>query len=84
MDEDGLPSLSPVTSPSNGLAPFGYTFTQQGHLLVSEAGIGAVSSYDILSDGTIGVFRITSKGTLIELETIDAGLSIFAQGIAER
>lgn len=165
VDEDGLPSPAPVTSPSNGLVPFGFTFTQQGHLLVSEAGSGAVSSYDILSDGTlevitpsvpngqratcwiagnrrhafttntasntissyrvkagkgevvlreaiagtgnldidlavsinglflyvlnsdngtIGMFRITSKGTLIDLGMINAGLSIFAQGIAAR
>jgi 6-phosphogluconolactonase (cycloisomerase 2 family) len=167
VDEDGLPSQTPVTSPSNGSVPFGFTFTQQGHLLVSEAGSGAVSSYAILPDdtlqvitpseendqlatcwiagnrrhvfttntasstissyrvkagkgdvvlreaiaandnldldidlavtinglflyvlnagnGTIGMFRITSKGTLIDLGTIDGGLSIFAQGIAAR
>lgn len=165
VGRDGLPSPTPVTSPSNGLVPFGFIFTQQGHLLVSEAGSGAVSSYSILSDGTlqvitpsaanaqaatcwiagnrrhaftantgsgtlsayrvkagkgnvvldegvagmgnlnidlaitidgrflyalnagngtIGMFRITSKGTLIDLGMIDGGLSIFAQGIAAR
>lgn len=165
VDEDGLPSPAPVTSPSNGLVPFGFTFTQQGHLLVSEAGSGAVSSYEILPDGTlevitpseenfqaatcwiaknqrhafttntasgnissyrvkagkgdvvlreaiagtgnldidlavsinglflyvlnsgngtIGMFRITSQGTLIDLGMINGGLSIFAQGIAAR
>ena len=35
-------------------------------------------------DGTIGMFRIKSNGTLIDLGSIDAGLSIFAQGIAVR
>jgi 6-phosphogluconolactonase len=165
VDESGLPSAAPVTSPSNGLGPFGFIFTRQGHLLVSEAGSGAVSSYAILSDGTlqvitpseendqaatcwiagnrrhaftantgtsnlssyrvkagkgdvvlreaiagtgnsnidiavtinglflyalnagngtIGMFKITSKGTLIDLGMINAGLSIFAQGIAAR
>jgi 6-phosphogluconolactonase (cycloisomerase 2 family) len=165
VDEDGLPSQTPVTSPSNGSVPFGFTFTQQGHLLVSEAGSGAVSSYAILPDdtlqvitpseangqaatcwiagnrrhafttntasstisayrikagkgdvmlreaiagignldidmaitinglflyvlnsgnGTIGMFRITSKGALIDLGMINGGLSIFAQGIAAR
>jgi 6-phosphogluconolactonase (cycloisomerase 2 family) len=158
VGEDGLPSPTPVTSPSNGLGPFGFIFTQQGHLVVGEAGSGAVSSYAILSDGTlqvitpsaangqtatcwiagnrrhaftsntgsstisaygvkagkgnvvlrdavagignsnidlaitinglflyavnagngtIGMFRITSKGTLIDLGMIDGGLSIF-------
>jgi 6-phosphogluconolactonase (cycloisomerase 2 family) len=165
VGEDGLPSPTPVTSPSNGLGPFGFIFTQQGHLVVAEAGSGAVSSYAILSDGTlqlitpsaangqtatcwiagnrrhaftsntgsstisaygvkagkgnvalrdavagignsnidlaitinglflyavnagngtIGMFRITSKGTLIDLGMIDGGLSIFANGIAAR
>jgi 6-phosphogluconolactonase (cycloisomerase 2 family) len=55
VNEDGLPSSDPVTSLSNGLVPFGFTFTQQGHLLVSEAGSGAVSSYAVLSDGSLQV-----------------------------
>lgn len=165
IGKDGLPSPIPVTSPSNGLGPFGFIFTQQGYLVVSEAGSGAVSSYAILpdgslqvitpseangqtatcwivgneqygftantgsstisayklkpgkgtvmlldagagmgnldidiaisidgrflyalnaGDGTIGMFRITSKGILVDLGSVDAGLSIFTQGIAAR
>jgi 6-phosphogluconolactonase len=167
VDEDGLPSPAPVTSPSIGLGPFGFVFTPNGYLLVSEAGSGAVSSYMILPDGilqvitpseengqsatcwiagfrrraftantassnissyrvkaltgdvvlrkamaglgnlnididiavtihglflyalnagngTIGMFKITLNGTLIDLGMIDAGLSIYAQGIAAR
>jgi 6-phosphogluconolactonase len=52
---DGLPSLAPITSSSSGLGPFGFIFDNQGHLLVSEAGSGAVSSYDINDDGTLQV-----------------------------
>ena len=165
VGKDGRPSAEPVTSPSIGAAPFGFVFDGWWNLLVSEAGSGAVSSYDILhegtlrvispsvangqtatcwidqnnryaftantvsgtisvykietrngrltllnaeagsgnlpidlgtticgrflyvlnaGDGTIGMFRIKSNGTLIDLGSIDAGLSIFAQGIAVR
>ena len=49
----GLPGMNPVVSPSNGLVPFGFIFDERGHLLVSEAGSGAVSSYKILHDGTL-------------------------------
>lgn len=53
LDRHGLPAMAPVTSASNGIAPFGFTFDQQGHLLVSEAGSGAVSSYGIGVDGSL-------------------------------
>jgi 6-phosphogluconolactonase len=49
----GLPSVNPVTSMSNGLAPFGFIFDQRGNLLVSEAGSGAVSTYKILRNGEL-------------------------------
>jgi 6-phosphogluconolactonase len=53
LDRHGLAATVPVTSASNGFAPFGFIFDQQGHLLVSEAGSGAVSSYDIEDDGSL-------------------------------
>jgi 6-phosphogluconolactonase len=53
VDENGLPATNPVTSMSNGVTPFGFLFDQRGHLLVVEAGSNAVSSYHILSDGTL-------------------------------
>jgi 6-phosphogluconolactonase (cycloisomerase 2 family) len=55
VDRHGLAAMASVTSPSNGIAPFGFTFDQQGHLLVSEAGSGAVSSYDIGDDGSLQI-----------------------------
>jgi len=55
MGWNGLPSLLPVTSASNGLAPFGFIFDKKGHLLVSEAGSGAVTSYGINNDGTLQI-----------------------------
>jgi len=165
VGKDGAPSMNPVTSPSNGLVPFGFDFDQREYLLVSEAGSGAVSSYDILPDGslqlisgsvlngqaatcwiagntqfaftantgsgtisvyevqagkgaltlsdavagsgnlpidlattnngrflyvlnagngTVGMFQVKSNGSLMNLGGINAGLSIFAQGIAAR
>lgn len=53
LGRHGLPSMEPVKSMSNGIAPFGFTFDEQSHLLVSEAGSGAVSSYDIRRDGSL-------------------------------
>jgi 6-phosphogluconolactonase (cycloisomerase 2 family) len=51
----GLPAMNSVVSASNGLVPFGLIFDKKGHLLVAEAGSRAVSSYKILSDGTLKV-----------------------------
>ena len=53
LDEKGLPAMNPVSSMSNGAAPFGFIFDQRGRLLVAEAGSNSVSSYHILSDGTV-------------------------------
>jgi 6-phosphogluconolactonase len=55
LDRHGLPAMAPVTSASSGIAPFGFIFDQQGHLLVSEAGSGAVSSYDIGDNGSLQI-----------------------------
>jgi 6-phosphogluconolactonase len=52
LESDGT-STAPVTTPSSGLAPFGFIFDRRGHLLVSEAGSGAASSYRILLDDTL-------------------------------
>jgi len=55
VTRDGTPSMTPAISPSNGLTPFAFVFDQRGHLLVSEAGGGAVTSYKILDSGTLQV-----------------------------
>ncbi len=53
-------SLSdPVVNNDQGIEPFGASFAPSGALLVSEAGSGAVSSYEINPDNTLAV--ITSK-----------------------
>jgi 6-phosphogluconolactonase len=49
----GLPSATPVITPSSGAVPFGVDFDRKGHLLVVEAGANAVSSYAIHHDGSL-------------------------------
>ncbi|MGE0642840.1 MAG: lactonase family protein [Nitrospira sp.] len=54
VDEDGVAS-GPVSQPSNGVTPFGFTFTRRGVLVVSEAFGGApnasaVSSYRLRNE----------------------------------
>jgi len=57
VDEEGLPDSTPTITPSVGLVPFGFIFDRLGHLLVSEAGSGAVSSYAIENDLTLRVIN---------------------------
>jgi 6-phosphogluconolactonase (cycloisomerase 2 family) len=55
VNRRGLPGPEAVISPSNGIVPFGFIFDHRGHLLVSEAGDGAVTSYKILRNNTLRV-----------------------------
>lgn len=55
VGKDGMAS-APAAHPSSGVTPFGFAFTQQGALIVSEAFGGAplasaVSSYDVANGG---------------------------------
>ena len=65
VDPGGIPAAQPVTSISNGFTPFGFGFDKRGRLIVAEAfgtgsqpppptlGAGAISSYEIRSDGSL-------------------------------
>jgi 6-phosphogluconolactonase (cycloisomerase 2 family) len=55
LDDKGLPAMSPVTSVSNGQAPFGFVFDNWRRLLVVEAGSDAVSSYEIMPNDSLQV-----------------------------
>jgi 6-phosphogluconolactonase len=59
VGKDGRPGLAPAVSDSEGPGPFGFVFDRGGHLLVSEASAGAVSSYEILSDGTLETVSVS-------------------------
>jgi 6-phosphogluconolactonase len=55
IGKDGMAS-GPTVNPSSGITPFGFAFTQQGALVVSEAFGGAtlasaVSSYNVVNGG---------------------------------
>lgn len=53
VGKDGRLGASSVTTVSTDPAPFGFTFDARGHLLVTEAINGALSSYQINQDGTL-------------------------------
>jgi 6-phosphogluconolactonase len=55
VNKRGLPGPEAVISPSNGVVPFGFIFDHRDHLVVSEAGSGAVSSYKILRNNSLRV-----------------------------
>lgn len=52
LDALGRPG-EPVVTPSSGAVPFGFGITQQGTLVVSEAGASSVSSYRRARDGSL-------------------------------
>lgn len=45
----------PVLTPSSGSTPFGFAFDSQGQLIVSDAAIGALSSYWVSKSGSVTV-----------------------------
>jgi len=51
--QNGRISTTPVVNQLPGAVPFAVSFDQQGHLLVTEAGAGALASFDLHEDGTI-------------------------------
>jgi 6-phosphogluconolactonase len=59
VGKDGQPGAMPVVSDSVGPGPFGFVFDRGDHLLVSEAAAGAVSSYEVLSDGILQAVTVS-------------------------
>jgi len=50
---DGGVANPPATIPSNSAGPYGFAFTSQGYLILSEAATGTLSSYAVSDDGTL-------------------------------
>ena len=44
---------SPAIIPSNSAGPYGFAFTPQGYLILSEAASGTLSSYSVSDDGSL-------------------------------
>src|SRR5262249_18043374 len=53
VNDNGLLAPTPVVTQSPDPSPFGFMFDQREHLLVTEAVFGPISSYDVISDGTL-------------------------------
>ena len=53
---------SAISTVSNGSTPYGFAFAPSGHLLVSDAGPGALSSYGVSAGGTVTVV----SGTVLD------------------
>ena len=97
VDEEGIPDAAPTITPSAGLVPFGFIFDWRGHLLVAEAGSGAVSSYAIMEDNTLDVIDAsvpndnnatcwivgTWFGTIITSNTASDNLSTYRVKVAD-
>lgn len=60
VNRDGTTSY-PIVNDSNGLGPFGSTFILSDTLVVTEAGTGALSSYNISLNGLLGVISGSIK-----------------------
>jgi 6-phosphogluconolactonase len=52
VSRGGVASPSAIV-PSNGGGPYGFVFTSQGYLLLTEAGTGSVSSYAVSDSGSL-------------------------------
>jgi 6-phosphogluconolactonase (cycloisomerase 2 family) len=44
---------APTITPSNSAGPYGFAFTAQGYLILSEAGTGTLSSYSVSDGGSL-------------------------------
>ena len=52
VDSNGVARM-PTAIPSNGGGPYGFAFTSNGYLVLSEAGTGSLSSYAVSDSGSL-------------------------------
>ena len=52
VGKDGIAS-APSTIASNSAGPYGFAFTSEGYLVLSEAATGTLSSYSVSNDGSL-------------------------------
>ncbi|MGA3147482.1 MAG: hypothetical protein ABSF33_08395 [Acidimicrobiales bacterium] len=60
----GYLSPHPVVNAEPGTVPFAVTFDGAGHLVVAEAGTNALATFDLLSDGTVGLLDAVPTGKM--------------------
>ena len=72
VDEDGILSAAPLVTKSPDTVPFGFTFDYRGHLLVTEAVSGTVSSYRMDDRGGLGTLGRAAPNGQMAMCWIDA------------
>lgn len=74
----GLPAPAPIATASAGPVPFSFVVDQRGTLHVTEAGTGAISSYSVGRDGSLGLLGSSaSTGGAALCWNIQVGDTIF-------
>jgi 6-phosphogluconolactonase (cycloisomerase 2 family) len=53
MGSDGRPSTTFVANPARTPGPFGFTFDDDGHLVVTDAAMNTLTTYTVHSNGTV-------------------------------
>lgn len=61
VNRSGALAAQPIVNTSNDPVPFGFSFDRAGHLLVTEAAGGALSSYAINQNGTLRTITSSQK-----------------------
>jgi hypothetical protein len=59
---DGRLTASPVVNSEPGTVPFGFTFDQAGHLVVTEAGLNAVATFALHAGGSVSPLDAVATG----------------------
>ncbi len=67
---------APVLNPSNGATPYGFAFDNRGQLIVSDASIGALSSYSVSPSGSITVI----SGSVPDYHAAPCWVAVTGQG----
>jgi hypothetical protein len=73
----GRLSKTPVVNTLTGTVPFAVTFDRQEHLLVTEAGPGALASFELKENGTIAQLDVAATGQKAACWIVGAGRRFF-------
>jgi 6-phosphogluconolactonase (cycloisomerase 2 family) len=73
IDHNGVLSDSPVASPSVGGLPFGFTFQTPNRLIISEAGVSAVTTYQRVGQGSLTPVGSAPNGQIAQCWILQVG-----------
>jgi 6-phosphogluconolactonase (cycloisomerase 2 family) len=77
IEDGGRPSAKVTANSAATPAPFGFTFDQHGHLVVTDAGIGALSTYTLNPDGTTAHIATQPDGRQAMCWVVKAGANFY-------